>query len=118
MKRYILLMLIIFVFLPVPLVNAQDEINISNVPQALADALGFDLFVGQILASSLLLSFFLFPVMLLTNKRTDQYVAVLIVGIVSLSLCVAMGWLPLLVLLLILLITSGIVGVKFKSVFT
>lgn len=117
-KRFIPLFFIAF-FSIIPLANAQDpDIDIEGIPQAFADALGTSLFAGQLLASAIFVTFFLFPTMLLTHKKSDQTMPIIIVGILTMGVCVAFGWLPYWILLITSLIISLMFAGKMKDTIT
>jgi len=87
-------------------VRADDGVDISQFPQTLSDALGIPLIAGQMLASMLFLCLFLFPTMLLTNKRSNQFVAIIFVGLGCLGVTVALTWLPYWFFLIICMIVA------------
>ena len=69
-------------------------VELAEFPQALANQFGISLFAGQMLASAIVIAFFLFPVVFLQKKYNFSSFATLIMGMVTMSLCVALGWLP------------------------
>lgn len=88
------------------LLFASETVNLADVPQYLADNLGVGLIGGQMIASLIFLCLVLFPTMLLTNKRSNQYISVLIVGIGCLGTLVGIGWLHYWFLLIIVVIVA------------
>lgn len=117
-KQFILIVLIAF-FSIIPLVNAQDpDVDLSGLPQAFADALGITLFAGQLLASTIFVSLFVFPTLYLTNKRANQGLASLVVGLLAILVCVGFGWLDIFIIILLSLITASLFAIKMKNVFT
>lgn len=71
---------------------SSEIVDITAFPQQLADRLGTTLFVGQIFGSLIVLTIFLFPTILLTRGKNP--LIAIIVGVMSMGLCVALGWLP------------------------
>jgi len=119
MKKIFLYGLLIFLscFFFVPLVKA-DTVDISEVPQRLATALGLELLAGRMLASSIFLCLTVFPTLLLTNKYKNQGEAAIVVGILSIGFLVAAGWLSYWFLLIISLITAYLFSTKIKEFIT
>jgi len=105
-------------FLAIPLAYADDVVDVSTLPQRFADALNIPLFAGQILVSVLFMSFFMLPVIFISawTKAKDIFLPVLFVGLTTLGVCVAIGWLPIwlftiLCLFIALMYSSKVVGV-------
>lgn len=69
-------------------------VALSEFPAALASQFGISLFAGQILASSIVIAFFLFPTIFLQKQYNFSSFATLIMGMLTMSLCVALTWLP------------------------
>lgn len=69
-------------------------VELSEFPASLASQFGISLFAGQILASSIVVAFFLFPTIFLQKQYNFSSFATLIVGMMTMSLCVALTWLP------------------------
>lgn len=69
---------------------SDGEVNLSDFPQKLADALSIPLFAGQLLATGIILALFLLPTLLLTKN----VMAHLMMGFISLAVCLALGWIP------------------------
>jgi hypothetical protein len=85
-----------FALLVVP-VHATESVDLGAVPQQLATALGVNLFVGQLIASLLFMSFFLFPSMLIAGYVGGSGAVlydIIIVGLFTSGVCMALGWLP------------------------
>lgn len=75
-------------------VHAEGAVDLSSFPQYLATQFGISLFVAQLMASVILDSLFLFPVLMLVRGKKQEWVMTGIFGISLLSLNVAIGWLP------------------------
>lgn len=88
---------------------ADGDINLANVPQAIADRLGISLFAGQILSGFLLMFFPLILVATLTRGKNTMLLV--IVGVSTMTLGVALTWLP----IWTLLITALLVALMFAS---
>jgi hypothetical protein len=88
-------------------VYASDEVNLGDFPQKIADSLTLTLFQGQILASLLMLSLFLFPTLFICAKF-DRAVLFPSIGItiMSLTLTIALGWTPYWILLIIVMLIA------------
>jgi len=69
-------------------------VELSEFPAALASQFGISLFAGEILASSIVIAFFIFPTIFLQKQYNFSSFATLIVGMMTMSLCVALTWLP------------------------
>jgi len=112
MNKLSWLLLVLFVFAALTsLVYASDEdvVNLPDFPQKLCDALGMptNLFAGQLLASSIVLSLFLLPTVFACSKfNKDVVIPSLFVGIMALSFCIALDWLEVWLLLIVTLIVA------------
>jgi hypothetical protein len=104
----------------VSLVYASDDetVNLGDLPQQLADALGVSLFVGQLLASSIIICLFLFPTLMLSGYYGGASATVytgLIVGLVTAGICVGLGWLPVWLFAVTCLLIAVLMGSKFAN---
>jgi len=126
MNKLSWLLLILFVFTALTsLVYASDEdvVNLPDFPQKLCDALGMptNLFAGQLLASSIVLALFLLPTVFACSKfNKDVVIPSLFVGVMSLSFCIALEWLPVWIFVLVtfliaLMFSDKITGVIGES---
>jgi len=95
-------------------VHATESVDLAAVPQQLATALGVNLFVGQLISSLLFMALFLFPGMLIAGFYGGEgavLYTVIILGLSTSGVCMALGWLPLwLYLVLCLLIALMFAG--------
>lgn len=93
-------------------VFAEDEpdINIMNLPEQLASAWGITEFAAGLFMSTLLCLAFLFPIAMW--KRTSF--APLIIGLGTMSFCIAIGWLPYWIILLVSLMIAAMYASKIK----
>jgi hypothetical protein len=105
---------IVFLFLVgllalTPLAYATDGegINLSTFPQALADYFGVSLLAGQILATSIFLALFIFPLLVFTKGK--NIILTVIVSFLVMGTCLAFGWLP----YWIFILTAVTVGLLF-----
>lgn len=98
------------------------SVDLSQLPTALSEALGIDVYSAGILASLLFLMLTLFPALLVTGYATRKgsavmYVA-LFVGITDLSLSIALGWLDYWVLLIICLLAAIMMAGTLRDLIT
>lgn len=93
-------------------VYADDDpdINLTNLPEQLSDAWGITEFAAGLFMSTLLCLTFLFPIAMW--KKTSF--APLIVGFGVMSFCIAIGWLPYWILLVITLLVASMYASKIK----
>ena len=126
MNKLSWLLLVLFVFTALTsLVYASDEdvVNLPDFPQKLCDALGMptNLFAGQLLASSIVLALFLLPTVFACSQfNKDVVIPSLFVGVMSLSFCIALEWLPVWIFVLVafliaLMFSDKITGVIGES---
>jgi len=126
MNKLSWLLLVLFVFtVAIPVVYASDEdvVNLPDFPQKLCDALGMptNLFAGQLLASSIVLALFLLPTVFACSQfNKDVVIPSLFVGVMSLSFCIALEWLPVWIFVLVafliaLMFSDKITGVIGES---
>lgn len=81
-------------------------VDLSTFPQALATALGIDLFPAQILSMTIIMVLALGPTLMLTRNR----MAHLMVGFLVLSFGVAMAWLPVWIFVITVLLIAFMFG--------
>jgi hypothetical protein len=91
-------------------VHAAESVDLAAVPQQLATALGVNLFVGQLISSLLFMALFLFPGMLIAGFYGGEgavLYTIIIVGLGSSGVCVALGWLPVWIYLMMCLLVAA-----------
>jgi hypothetical protein len=86
----------------------SQTIDLNGFPQALANALSIPLFVGQILASLLIMSLFTLPFLFMAGAKHPM--VPLMVGISSLAFTVALGWMPVWVFVIMILMIALMFG--------
>lgn len=112
MKYTSIIILFILVLGFVPSVYAQDEdIDVSALPQELSERLNIPLFAAELLMSGIFLALFLFPTLLLTRN----YMAHLVMGLTTMGFCIAMGWLPIWILLVIVIMIAMLFSGKIRE---
>jgi len=74
-------------------VNAEN-INLSDIPTKLGEALGIGTFAGQILMSGIFMLMFLLPICMLTRKGRGSWIPEFAVTLVIMGFCIAIAWLP------------------------
>jgi len=109
------LFLLIFLF-STSIVYAQD-IDLTEIPQNLADKMGIPLFAGELLCSAILLFMFILPLTLISRRKGTGHVAELFVGFMVMGVCVALEWLPAWIIVVLLLIVAGMYAGKVKGLF-
>jgi hypothetical protein len=109
MNKKIILMILISLVALTPMAHATDGegINLSTFPQALADYFGVSLLAGQILATSIFLALFIFPLLVFTKGK--NIMLTVIVSFLVMGTCLAFGWLP----YWIFILTAVTVGLLF-----
>lgn len=90
-------------------------IELSEFPTALAEQFGISTFAGNILASAIVIALFMFPIVFLQKKYNFSSFATLIMGMVTMSLCVALGWFPVWIFAVITLIVAFMYSGKILS---
>jgi len=99
----------------VNIVHAQDEVDLSEFPTRLSEMLGINEFAGELLASTLLMALFLFPAMMIARGSANQTYIILFVGFSVMGICIALGWLPYFMLLVIVLIVALMFAGKMRE---
>jgi len=107
----------LFSILPVP-VKAEADIEISAIPQNLADKMGIPLFAGQLLCSTILLLIFVLPTALIARKKNASPIAELMLGLCGMSVCLALGWLPYWILLVFTMLIALMYAGKMRDFIT
>jgi len=119
MKMSTLKLILVLTFLlalsfPLQVYASDDDeknVNLMDLPKQLTERLGLptsgDYFVGKILTSCIFLVLFLFPTMFLCAKfERSVLFPSLLVGISTLGFCVAIGWLPIWLFIIIILLIA------------
>lgn len=92
-----------------------EDVDISQFPSKLAEALNIPLFAGQLMASGLIMAFFLLPTLVLT--RGKNVIAVIFMGFMAMSICIALTWLPYWILIVISLLIAWLYSGKISERF-
>jgi len=112
--KFALLVLIVLSFsfsLVSSLAHAEEEVNLSELPQRLSEMLTIDLFAAQLLLSGLFLMWTIVPTLMLSKN----IVAPLAIGFVVMSFCVAMTWLPYWILVVVAMIVALMFAGKMRD---
>jgi len=126
MKRLCATLFLLFMLFYFPFAYAvaeEEQVDLSALPKQLSEALGLptdnDYFVGKILTSAIILSLFLIPTLFAcTRFRKDVVIPSLFVGVTVLCFCVAMGWLPVFIIIILVLVIGGLMAGRLKEIFT
>jgi len=88
----------------------EEAVNLLDFPQKLADQLNMPLFAGQILASSIVTALFTFVPILAKNVM-----GTVTMGILALSFCIALTWIPPFLLVMLVLMVVILLGPKMRD---
>ena len=99
-----------YVVVPPPEEAEFTGISLANIPIQLSLVLGVDVFVAKIILSTITLFALLLPVTTLSKKTNTM--AVVIIGIATEGMLVAIGWLEIYFLLITLLIIAALFGTR------
>jgi len=108
----------------ISLVHAGDEeetVNLGDFPVKLAEAFNIDIFAGQLLASLIFMSLFLFPSMLIAGYFGGSgaiLYTVIFVGMGTSGVCVALGWLPVWIFLVECLLIALLFADRMRQLIT
>jgi len=83
-----------------------EDIDFSVIPQNLADKMGIPLFAGQLLCSTIILLIFVLPTALIARKKNASPIAELMLGLCIMGFCLALGWLPYWILLILVMLVA------------
>ena len=115
-KRLGLLMYILVVFMLTAVVNVayatEDAINLTEFPKQLAETLNIIEFAGGVLATLILMSLFLLPAMILARKN---YMLHLTFVLSVMCFAIAVGWLPVWLLLLTVMVVAALWSGKVRD---
>lgn len=95
-------------------VHGGSPIPFPDLPDALADQTGISVFACQILFTVIIELMFLLP--LNATKRGSAFLPNIILGLGTMTFCVAIGWCPYWILLLVCLIIAVFFGVKTSKI--
>lgn len=108
----LILSLLFFVSL-ISIVQAPQDVDITQVDDAIGESLGVSAWVGGLIMSVILFLALVMPTLLLRNKAPSMILAFFVIGI-----CVSVGWLDTWLVLIVILLTSVLWASKIKRVFT
>jgi len=114
MRIHFLLTTLILLFILIPCVYAGEEVNLTDLPKKLAEMLTISETAAQYLTAGIFLCLFMFPTFMLTKN----IFAHLMVGLVILGFCTVMGWIPVFIIIILVLVVAGLLAVRFKEIFT
>jgi hypothetical protein len=97
-----------------PNVKAQedDTINLLELPEHLAQALGVPEYAGKLLASACIMLIFLLPMAIFGR---NNMILIMLSGFILMGFLIAIGWLEYWFLLIIVLIISAMYSGKIKE---
>jgi len=111
MKMLLFAVLLLVSLILVPNVYATDDVDLDEFDDYLAEKLNIALFPAQLLASAIILAVCLFPTLLLTRN----ILAHLMMGLIAMGICIALGFLPYWLLLIICMITALMFSGKIRD---
>lgn len=93
----------------IPCVYADNDeaVSLTDLPAKLSEFLTIPLFPAKLLTSSIILALFVIPTTFACSKfNKDVVIPDLLVGFLALSFCISMGWLPVWIFVIIVLIVA------------
>ena len=69
-------------------------VDLTQFPSDLATQLGVSTFAGQLIASGIMIALFVFPTIFLSKTFRLTDAISIVMAFISMSVCVALGWLP------------------------
>jgi len=108
----LILSLLFFVSL-ISVVQAPQDVDISQVDDAIGESLGVSAWVGGLIMSAILFLALVMPTLLLRNKSPSMILSFFVIAI-----CVSVGWLDTWIVLVVILLTSALWASKVKRWFT
>jgi len=115
---FLLFTLAFLVLIPNVYAADEDVVNLSEFPQELAIALTIPLFAAQLLASSIVLALFILPTTFACSKfERDVVIPTLFVGVLSVSFCIALTWLPVWIFVILTFLIALMFSDKITGVF-
>jgi hypothetical protein len=97
---------------------SEGKFDFSGIPEQLAIKLNVPLFASQVLCSAIIIFIPLLLVSMLGGKSKHGWIAELFIGIMFSCFCIAIGWLPVYILILTVLIVAIAFSDKLSTVFT
>ena len=95
--------------------TSADTVNLQNIPQQLATALGIPLFAGEILATIILFCIVLVPVLFFTKGKNPMIAFIL--GFMMVCFGVALAWIPIWTFAVMTLAVAVLFGRKIAEMF-
>lgn len=94
--------------------SGESTIFIEAIPELLAEALNTTEFVAGILCSLVLLMICIFPI-IIAKRGKSNFISEMIIGIVAVTACMALQWLPAYVGLVINVLVAIALSAKLKG---
>ena len=109
------LFFLFFSFLIVAPVHAARSFDVTEIPTYIDEQFGVGEFVGGLLASVVFLSILMLPIMYLTKGKA--YSLYIVFGLSVLGVLVGLGWLPVWLYIIMLLMIALAFGRKLADLF-
>jgi len=92
----------------------ESNIFLEEFPEGLAAALNIDTFTAGIILSLFVIMLCILPIIIAKRGRSN-FITEMIIGVVAVSLCMALQWLPLYVGLVINLLVAIALSAKLRD---
>lgn len=115
--RYLAIPLIslLFLFTVIPLCYAgDDDIDLAGMKTHLAEKFHIDEFSAGLLLTAFVYMMFILPIVVYSRKMLPS----LTIGLLILGFCVAIGWTPYFILILLILLIGGLWTKEIKEALT
>ena len=95
--------------------SSADQVSMQNFPAQLASYLGLPTFAGEIMATIIIMSLVMVPILFFTRGRNPMLA--FMVGFLTLCFGVAMTWVPIWIFAVFALLTAILFGKKIVEMF-
>lgn len=106
MRKLSLFLLSFFLFCSLAVTVKADTFDLMEVPTYIDNQLGCGEFIGGMIASIVILTLTLVPIIILTKGKSSLMSLYMLVGFVDLGLLVALGWFPIWIFIIIVVAIS------------
>ena len=104
-------------------VQANDDdgykgINVTAIPQGIAEGLNIDLFSAKLVCSVIFIMIVLMPISMIVKGKFGSMIPECAVTLIAMAICMSLGWLPVWIFLVFCMLIGLWVAVKMRGLIT
>lgn len=103
-------------------VHANDQnftqINLTDIPLRVAESLNTYPFAGQLICSAIFMMILILPTTIITRSKHSSWIPEIAIVLISMGICVGIGWMPVFFFLMLCLIVAILFAGKMRDTIT